>query len=41
MTDYDGEVLAACFAFVGEAADGSGVEVVDASVRATPTVVAQ
>ncbi len=41
VTDYDGELLEACFGFVGEATDGSRVEVVDASVRATPTVVAQ
>lgn len=41
VTDYDGDVLSACFGFVGEAADGGKVEVEDASVRATPTVVGQ
>lgn len=41
VTAYDGEVLEACFAFEGEAADGSRVGVAEASVRATPTVVGQ
>ncbi len=39
VTAYDGDTLEGCFAFVGEASDGTQVQVTDASVRATPTVV--